>query len=88
MRPSNIKANYERNNPQGLWFSRKNMQFAGDTMANFGSYSVTVQTYSGDVVECWCIYRKRKTSKGAPAGAVAYFDKATFKVVHGEVITA
>ncbi len=35
MTPSELKYNYECNNPDGHFFDRKTMKFFGDTMANF-----------------------------------------------------
>ena len=36
MNASQLKRNYENNNPKGKFFTRENMRFAGDTMCNYG----------------------------------------------------
>ena len=59
------------------------MRFFGDTMRNMSVSKVTMYDYYDDkVVECYQLWRKSKTSKGAPAGALACFDMDTFEVLH------
>ena len=81
---SELAYDYERCNPDGRFFSRENMKFAGDTMGNFGvdPFPVRFETYSGRLVMCWCLYRKRKTPKGFGPGGFAYFNCETFELEH------
>jgi len=68
MSPSELKRNYEIKNPCGKFFSRENMTFAGDTMANFGCRKEKGK---------YLLYRKNKTRKGFSGGFI--FDAQTFK---------
>lgn len=68
MTPTQLKQNYEINNPNGRFFSRENMKFSGDTMSNFGCY---------DNGEYYILYRKSRTIKGATGSFK--FEKETFK---------
>ena len=36
MTPYELKRQYESAHPDGLFFSRNNMKFLGDTMSNYG----------------------------------------------------
>ena len=72
MTPSQLKSNYLKHNPNGLWFSRANMRFLGDTMRNFGCYD------GGDV---WVLWRKRPV-KDCGYQASTFFCKHTFRPLH------
>jgi hypothetical protein len=73
MKASEVKKMYEFKNPNGYFFTRNNMSFFGDTMANFG-----VADYDEN---SWHLYRKKTTSKsGNYVGSGWLFDKKTFKV--------
>lgn len=87
MTASKLKAAHEAAFPSSRFFSRNNMKFAGDTMANFGVKAVKVTTTydaddnyveSGIAVEAWELYRRKSVNKGA-AGKVAYFAKEDFR---------
>jgi hypothetical protein len=74
MNASELKYQYEKHNPQGYYFTRSSMRFAGDTMKNYG---VTTATVNGR--EVWELYRRRPVKHGLQASA--YFDKQTFAQV-------
>jgi hypothetical protein len=80
---SELRYNHERER-WALFFSPHNMKFAGDTMGNFGiePFPARFKTYGGELVQCWALYRKRKTSKGFGPGAFAYFNCETFAREH------
>ena len=63
MTPSELKFQYESKNPNGRFFSRENMKFANDTMANFGCV---------DGGEYWILHRKKGYGQFK-------FEKETFK---------
>jgi len=81
MTPSQLKALHEDAHPESLFFSRGNMRFAGDTMANFGvrAEPVTFKTWSGDIVTCWELYRRRPVKHGLRGSH--YFDCVTYRHV-------
>ena len=59
MTPSQLKARYENAKPDGLFFTRNNMKFAGDTMRNYG-----VTRFRHDGKEYAELYRKRAVKHG------------------------
>lgn len=70
MTASEVKRNYQRNDPEGHFFDRKTMTFFGDTMSNFGCR---------DGGDNWIIYRKNPVQFGL-LGEFA-FQKETFKLM-------
>ncbi len=70
MTPSELKRKVELSGQEPYFFTRKTMQFFGDTMKN---YSVR------DVGNYWELYRKHSVKHGLQNSA--YFDKTTFKRV-------
>jgi hypothetical protein len=60
-----------------LFFTRNNMKHAGDTMANFGMVSVKVKKHTGETVEAFHVYRKKRTKRGLLGSF--YFEKETFR---------
>jgi hypothetical protein len=72
MKASDLKYLHESKEPNSLWFSRPNMKFAGDTMANFRVEKVQ-RTIDGQEVDLYALSRKRATAKGMPAGLAAFF---------------
>lgn len=80
--PSELRALHEDAFPESLFFSRANMRFAGDTMANFGVSPdpVTFPTYSGETVTCWRLYRRRATKHGLRGSF--YFNCETYRREH------
>lgn len=76
---SQLKALVECSNPNSKFFTRANMKFAGDTMANYGVRSTTVTNSQGDQVEVWELYRRKPVKYGLQKSA--YFDKQTFSQV-------
>lgn len=95
MTPSELKSHVEAAHPESFFFTRSTMRFFGDTMANYGVRSATVRaqyaadgnTYlpEGRDVEVWLLYRKHPVKHWLQGSA--YFDKVTFRQVHGaEVI--
>ena len=82
MTPSELKYNVEYSNHEPYYFTRRTVKFFGDTMANFGCYSdKIVDNRTEKPVDVWVLYRKHRTSKGAPCGPCSYWDKQTFKRV-------
>ena len=56
MTASELKRKYEIAHPDGLFFSRNNMKFLGDTMSNYGVR---------DAGTHWELYRKRPVKAGS-----------------------
>lgn len=78
MTPSELKRAVEAAGQERYFFTRDSMKFFGDTMSNYGCRAVTLEeTYTGNNVDCWELYRKRATSKGQTRSA--YFNRASFK---------
>lgn len=48
-----LKAKVEENNPESLFFSKKNMKFAGDSMKNYGVREVEIQLRDGSIVNAY-----------------------------------
>jgi hypothetical protein len=81
MTVSGLRKLYERNNPGGHFFDRGTMRFFGDTMANFGVRDGgKVDTYSGESVDAWQLYRKRPVNGGL-VGPCSYFSKTDGSIV-------
>ena len=85
---SELKYRYENNmeNPGRHFFTRKTMNFFGDTMANFGVYQELDEKVNGESVPLYCLYRKSpaKCGIGEPhyfteAGKAVYIDKEEVK---------
>lgn len=81
MDPTELKRRVEA--AGGTHFSRSNMRFFGDRMANYGVRYATVDTYSDGLVEVWELYRKRRVNGGLESSA--YFCPLTFARVHPKV---
>jgi hypothetical protein len=77
MTPSQLKYAVESANPNSKFFTRANMQFSGDTMANYGCR---------DAGDCWELYRKRPVKHGLQRSA--FFDKVDFRQRWPELATA
>lgn len=88
MTPSDLKYAHEGAFPQSHFFDRDTMRFFGDTMGNYGVRRVSIRSrYDGDtwtregvLVDCWELYRRRATKKGATGST--FFDVRTFDIVH------
>lgn len=81
MTASELKARHEQANPDSLFFSRNNMKFAGDTMANFGVRKyVTAQRTVTDTYE---LYRKKPVKLGMKDSF--YFDKNFNRVFSNKI---
>ena len=65
MTPSELKTNVECGCDR-FFFTRDTMKFFGDTMRNYGVYAqpVAIETYSGDTVKCWELYRRHPVKHG------------------------
>ena len=78
MTASELKALYERNNPEGHFFDWKTMRLFGDTMRNFGVRDAGKVRGMGahgiEEPEVWELFRKRPV-KGGHHGTLAYFRK-------------
>ncbi len=86
MTPSELKYHVEQSGHESHFFTRKTMQFFGDTMRNYGVRSGgSLRTDydaegnylpEGRIIEVWELYRKHAVKHGLKSSA--YFDKATF----------
>ena len=70
MTPSELKTHVS-NGSDRFFFTRDTMRFFGDTMRNYGvcAQPVTIETYMGDLVECWELYRRRPVKHGMAKSA-------------------
>ena len=65
MTASELKRQYELNNPNGHFFDRKTMRFFGDTMANYGVESAMAHDpETAELIPVWSLYRKRPVKCG------------------------
>ena len=76
MTPSELKYKTLKTSPE--FFTRKTMQFFGDTMRNYGVRSAVIDTHTRKQVGCWELWRKRPVSGGQSS---AYFAKDSFEHV-------
>lgn len=78
MTPSELKYRVESAGHDSHFFTRRTMQFFGDTMRNYGvrSKPVTFLNYLGETVTAWELYRKTPVRHGLSDSA--YFDCTTF----------
>lgn len=76
---SQLKTLVEGSNPSSKFFTRNNMKFAGDAMANYGVRSATITNLQGEKVEVWELYRRKPVKYGLQKSA--YFNKQTFSQV-------
>lgn len=90
MSPSELKYHVEQRGDNAHFFSRKTMQFFGDSMRNYGVRTAEVRTaydaqgnYVGNaggcVVQCWELYRKRPVKHGLQSSH--YFAKDDYRTV-------
>jgi hypothetical protein len=78
MSPSELKYQVESHGNEPHFFTRRTMQFFGDSMRNYGVRSkVLVTDYEGVQHECFELYRKRPVKHGLDSSA--YFDAVSFK---------
>lgn len=66
-----------------FFFTRSNMAFAGDTMANYGVRENIIDTYTQKDIPVWELYRKQPVKCGLQRSA--YFNKITFEQTHRKV---
>lgn len=71
MNSSELKYQYELNNPKGYFFTRPTMKFFGDTMRNYGVIN------HGSHYE---LHRKRPVRLGIDQSA--FFSADTFQLIH------
>jgi hypothetical protein len=82
MNASQLKAEIESTGQNPHFFDRKTMKFFGDTLANFAvTGPVKIYDWSGELVMCWNLYRKRATK--SVAGSGYHFCVSTFRRVSG-----
>ena len=74
MNASELKYKHEEHFPESFFFSKKAMQFFGDTMKNYGVRSFNENT--------WELWRKNPVKYGETKSA--YFNKVTFARVFPE----
>lgn len=75
MTPAELKYNVEQTD--SYFFTRKTMQFFGDTMKNYG---VRAKTVIINGIECYELYRRKPVKHGLSKSA--YFDCITYKRIH------
>lgn len=90
MSPSELKAAIESRGAESHFFTRKTMQFFGDTMRNFGVRAATVRTAynaAGDYVgpdgievPAWELYRKHAVKHGLRSSH--YFARDDFRQLY------
>jgi hypothetical protein len=86
MNASELKLKIEQATEGSRFFSKENMRFAGDTMANFGVQSTNLPVEDQETtppsikeVVVWELYRKQPTRKGFLGSF--YFRKDTYEQV-------
>lgn len=75
MTPSELKAILGKKGSK--FFTRSNMRFMGDTMANYGVRKAIINTIFEDNIEVWELYRKRPVKHGLKKSA--YFTMGDFR---------
>lgn len=82
MNPSELKYQVENRGTESHFFTRRTMKFHGDTMRNYGvrAKPVDVETWSGEVVSCFELYRRRPVKAGVSDSA--FFCVKTFRRVY------
>ena len=83
---SELKYQHEMLNPESYMFTRKAMQFFGDTMHNYYVPVATVQIKRscGEIVECYELQRRRSVKNGLSGST--FFSVDTFKRILGELV--
>lgn len=76
MNASELRYQIESTGREPHFFSRKTMQFFGDTMRNFGVRRVWIES-DGKMIDAWELYRRRSVKHGIQSSH--YFDCATFR---------
>ena len=76
MTPYELKYQVESAGREPHFFSRKTMQFFGDTMRNYGVRKVGIES-NGTIIDAWELYRRRPVKHGIQSSH--YFDCATFR---------
>ena len=79
MTPSELKYQIEQSGSNPYFFTRKTMQFFGDTMKNYGVCSCEIEE-DGINVPSWELYRKRPVKHGLQSSA--YFRKDNFARIY------
>ena len=73
---SDLKYHVEQAGYESFFFTRPNMRFGGDTMANYGiRQPVTIQTRNGPVI-AYELVRRRPVKHGLQCSA--WFDASSF----------
>lgn len=80
MTKTQLKNNVESRG--SYFFTRNNMKFAGDTMANYyvPKHPVQVKKHDGNFEQCWELQRRRPVKHGLNGSA--YFSCVDFRQVH------
>jgi len=81
MLPCELKFNVQ--NTGSVFFTRESMKFFGDTMKNYGVRSTMINTSTRKNVEVWELFRRMPVKGGLQSSA--YFDRVTFKRIHGKI---
>jgi hypothetical protein len=86
MTASELKHRVQGARHDSKFFCRENMNFAGDTMRNYGVRGpFKFKTHSGDTCEVWELFRRRAVKYGLRASA--YFRADTYAQTFGELLT-
>lgn len=75
MKASDLK--YHVGNTGSNFFCWCSMKFLGDTMKNYGVRENYLETYSGDVIPVYELFRRSPVKGGVISSA--YFNRETFK---------
>ncbi len=81
--PSDLKYCVERSGFESYFFTRKTMNFFGDTMRNYGVRKMTIDTTYDKGLSVYELYRRKPVKHNLIESA--YFDAKTFKRVHKKI---
>lgn len=80
MTSSELKRLVELSGNNRYFFTRKTMQFFGDTMRNYGVTTDTITTPSDEVVDVYVLYRRKPVKHGLQGNA--YFRKSDLNITY------
>lgn len=77
-----LKDNYE-NATRGHFFDKETLKFFGESLSKMTvlKKTVNVETFSGEIHECYVLSKLGKSYSGKPRRTYAYFDVKTFHEV-------
>lgn len=80
MTSSELKRLVEESGKNRYFFTRKTMQFFGDTMKNYGVTTDTITTPSDERVNVYVLYRRKPVKHGLQGNA--YFRMDTLEITY------